>query len=71
MNNAPADEKLRAAVELFEMGVRLMRENLRRQFPDARHEEIEARLMRWLHDRPGAEEGDAAGRAIRLPSVSR
>jgi hypothetical protein len=36
MDALPVDDRLRATVELFELGVRLMRENLRRPFPDAR-----------------------------------
>jgi len=71
MDTLPVDERLRATVELFELGVRLMRENLRRQFPDACDVDIEQRLRHWLHERPGAEQGDAVGRAVRLSSASR
>lgn len=71
MDSLPVNERLRETVELFELGVRLMRENLRRQFPDAGDDDIEQRLRRWLHERPGAEEGDAVGRAVRLPRASR
>lgn len=55
-------EKLRAALELHEVGVALMRQNLRRRDPVATDEEIEARLRAWLQDRPGAKYGDAVGR---------
>jgi len=53
--------KLRAAFDLFAAGEALMRENLRRQHPEASDEEIEDRLCQWLSERPGAEHGDAQG----------
>jgi hypothetical protein len=49
-------------LELFAAGEEIMRQNLRRRFPDATVEEIEERLLAWLHERPGAEHGDAEGR---------
>jgi len=36
------------ALEMWEDGVQIMRENLRRRAPRATHEEIEAELARWL-----------------------
>lgn len=53
--------RLRAALELFDDGVAMMRLNLRRAHPDASEDEIERRLRQWLRHRPGAEHGDAAG----------
>jgi hypothetical protein len=53
---------LRATLDLFETGVALMRQNLRRQHPNETEREIDERLTAWLHHRPGAELGDAAGR---------
>jgi hypothetical protein len=55
-------EKLRAALELHEVGVELMGQNLRRRHPDASDETIEQLLTDWVRTRPGAEHGDAAGR---------
>lgn len=55
-------EKLRAAFELHEVGVALMRQNLRRRHPTASDERIEELLANWLRTRPGAEHGDSAGR---------
>lgn len=55
-------EKLSVALELFESGVHIMRQNLRRRYPADTPDEIEARLETWLRTRPGAEHGDAAGR---------
>ena len=40
--------QLRLAFEMFEVGVAMMRENLRRKSPDASAEEIERQLDRWL-----------------------
>ena len=53
--------RLRIALELHDAGVAMMRQNLRRRHPDADEDEIERRLIEWLHTRPGAEFGDAAG----------
>jgi hypothetical protein len=59
--------RLRGAFDLFAAGEALMRENLRRRFPEASDEEIEDRLCRWLSERPGAEHGDAAGIPVTWP----
>jgi len=40
--------RLLDALELWEDGVQIMRENLRRRQPRASDEEIEAELARWL-----------------------
>ena len=53
--------------ELFEAGLELMRQNLRRQNPQASEAEIAAALSRWLRTRPGAEVGDTIGRARSVP----
>lgn len=60
--DARAAEKLRIAFELFEAGLALMRQNLRRRHPEESEAEIDARLSAWLRERPGAEHGDAEGR---------
>jgi Rv0078B-related antitoxin len=56
--------KLRAALDLFDVGVALMRENLKRARPTADEHEIDDALRRWLHERPGAEFGDCPGRRL-------
>jgi hypothetical protein len=61
---AAAAERFRTALRLHEDGVRLMRENLRREDPQASEQEIRVRLTRWLHTRPGAEHGDCVGRPV-------
>jgi hypothetical protein len=57
------EQRLRLAFELFDAGIAIMRENLRRRRPHASREEIQASLNAWLQERPGAEHGDAVGRA--------
>ena len=59
--------KLRLALDLFESGVALMRQKLRRERPEAGDDEIEQALSDWLGERPGAEHGDAPGRPRPLP----
>jgi hypothetical protein len=51
-------ERLRTALDLFEAGVALHRQTLRRRFPDKSEHEIDQLVNKWLSDRPGAENGD-------------
>ena len=60
-------ERLRTAFDLFEAGVSMKRQALRRQHPSADASEIERMLASWLVERPGAEHGDGAGRPIPWP----
>jgi hypothetical protein len=62
--SSPAIEAFRATLDLFETGIDLMRQNLRRRHPEASSEEIERRLGEWLRERPGAEAGDCVGRCV-------
>ncbi len=55
---------LSVTFDLFETGVRLMRQNLRRQHPGVSDEDIDRLLGAWLRHRPGAEAGDATGRPV-------
>lgn len=57
--------RMKMAVDLFETAEAIMRQNLRRRFPDASEAEIERQLVNWLHRRPGAEHGDGIGRPSR------
>jgi hypothetical protein len=66
-SGAEAAARLRLALDLFEAGEAIMRQNLRRRFPAASAAEIEERLDRWLSERPGAEFGDAVGRPTTWP----
>lgn len=61
-----AAEKLRHTLELFELGVQLMRQNLIRSHPGATQQEVDDLLKKWLQERPGAELGDCPGRAVDL-----
>jgi hypothetical protein len=62
----PISDAFRTTLELFDTGLDLMRQNLRRSHPEAGVEEIEQLLYDWLHDRPGAEAGDCPGRPVDL-----
>ncbi len=55
---------LRAALDLSEVGIALMRQNLRRRFPETSEHDIDLRLRAWVQHRPGAEHGDAVGRSV-------
>ena len=55
---AVEEENLRAVLDMFDFGVDLMRERLRREHPSADDGAIEQLLTTWLHTRPGAEHGD-------------
>jgi hypothetical protein len=55
-------------LDLFQMGLEVMRQNLQRSHPDAAEEEIDRLLHEWLLQRPGAASGDCPGRAIDLDS---
>ena len=48
-------------LDLFEAGVAMMEQNLRRRDPGATDREIEERLDAWIRTRPGAEDGDGDG----------
>lgn len=45
----------------------LMRQRLKREHPGETDAEIERRITAWLHERPGAEHGDAVGRVVPWP----
>lgn len=62
--SSSAKQKMRTALELGDLAVRMMRQNLRRRSPGASDEEIEAALQTWVRTRPGAEHGDCDGRPV-------
>jgi len=62
---------LEDALELADLAERMVRARLRRQHPSLSDDELEARVFAWLHDRPGAEYGDAEGRRVELPRPKR
>jgi hypothetical protein len=51
------EDRLRNALEMWDDGVCLMRERLRRLHPSASDEEIEVKLDLWLTSRPGDSDG--------------
>lgn len=59
-----AADAFRTTLDLFDMGLDLMRQNLRRSHPGSGDAEIERLLGDWLLDRPGAESGDCTGRPV-------
>ena len=61
MSNDPA-RRLQTAFDLFDLGVAMMAQRIRREAPDASDEEVRQRLRVWLQSRPGAEHGDGEGR---------
>jgi hypothetical protein len=63
MSQSTPEERLRVAFDLFEVGVQMTRSRLRREHPDFTDDQIEASVMAWLHDRPGAPFGDYPGSA--------
>lgn len=65
-SNTPSlADAFRATLDLFDTGLALMRQNLRRADPQATDAETDRRLGRWLHQRPGAEAGDSPGRVVK------
>jgi hypothetical protein len=62
--SSPVVQSFRATLDLFQTGIDLMRQNLRRRHPQAAEEDIERLLHDWLLERPGAESGDSAGRPV-------
>lgn len=57
-------DAFQTTLELFDTGLALMRQNLRRSHLEADDEEIERLLHEWLVHRPGAESGDCPGRPV-------
>ena len=57
-------DRLRIALDMYEFGEAMMRQNLRRDYPQADDDEIDRRLRQWLHERPGAASGDGEGRPV-------
>lgn len=61
MSNVPNAGNLRLSLDLLDDAEELLRQRLRRT-TQLSEEEIEARVVAWLQERPGAERGDAPGR---------
>jgi hypothetical protein len=61
-------DSFRATLDLFQTGIDLMRQNLRRRHPEAAEQELDRLLGEWLRERPGAEAGDSPGRPLDVTS---
>lgn len=59
--------RLREAFELYDLGLAMRRQNLRRQFAADSDAQIEQRLLDWRLKRTDAPDGDAEGRLVRFP----
>ena len=54
-------------MDMFEVGIAMREQRFRRDNPEAAESDIKAMMVDWIRWRPGAENGDAIGRAIELP----
>ena len=62
MADTEVEQRFRLALDMYEFGERMQRSRLRRHYPQAAGEQIDAMLRAWRESRPGAPHGDAAGR---------
>ena len=60
-------DRMQAALDLFDIGEKMLRQRLRRERPRATDAEIEEAVTVWRTARPGAEFGDAPGRLRQWP----
>jgi Rv0078B-related antitoxin len=60
--DTPEAQRMRLALDMYEMGETLLRGRLRRERPTATSDDIDAEVRAWLLRRPGAVYGDSAGR---------
>ncbi len=60
----PEALRIRAALDMHELGVRLYRQRMHREHPDARRSEIDGMVRAWLAEPP-------RGGHLRLPSRER
>jgi hypothetical protein len=54
-------DRIRAALELYDVGENRLRQRLRRERPEASAHDIDAAISAWLQRRSGAEHGDHPG----------
>jgi hypothetical protein len=64
-------ERMRLALDMYATGEALMRQRIQREHPDLTPAEVEARIVAWLQNRPGAENGDAEGSPGTWPRTPR
>ena len=66
-----AARRLELALELAELGVEIYETRIRREQPDLSDVQVAWVVAEWRRTRPGAELGDAEGRAIDWPRRER
>lgn len=59
-------ERLRLALDMFELGEQIMRARLRREHPEWTDAQVQDGIRTWLRTRPGAEFGDCPGRPVAM-----
>jgi hypothetical protein len=65
-----ARERIRVALDLFDLAERMLRQKLRRKHPGVTEAELEANVAAWIRRRPGAEHGDGEGAPVSWPRRS-
>lgn len=63
-------ERFQTTLSLFELGEAMLRQKLKRKYPEASPAELDAHVREWLERRPGAEHGDGVGRPVPWPRRS-
>lgn len=71
MPDSTSAERLRIALDLFDLGVEMTRARLMREHPDWTPEQVQEGVTAWLRDRPGAELGDCVGRLASPERIQR
>ena len=61
MSDTATAQRLRLALDMYEVGEQMQRARLRRLTPDASDADIEAAVGAWLTSRPAAPVGDGPG----------
>jgi len=64
-------KRLMMALQMRTLGVSMMRQTLKRRFPEDSAEDHERRMSLWLRNPPGAKAGDADGERIEWPRKAR
>jgi len=59
--DTPEAQRLRLALDMYEVGEKLLRQRLKREQPTATPDEIDSEICAWRLRRPGAEYGDGVG----------
>lgn len=65
--DSDASARLREALELYDLGLTMKRQSLRRAFTAASDAEIDDRLRDWRLRREDAPDGDGEGRLVPFP----